>query len=120
MISQHAYANPFGPHKYGFDTTYPFRRTPAQFVGHTDDNSIIVNQLRQDGIYVTHECKPDTRSGTFENRFCHQDSDCCYSIDFIKSHSNPCKLVCREVTGGAHHFFGHTTHKCQRVPYCFN
>ena len=62
----------------GFDSTYPWRKTPNNWNG-VDDWEII-NRMQVLGIYASSECRRDPRTGTFANRFCHSDKDCCYTL----------------------------------------
>ena len=70
----------------------------------------LINRLRHDGIYVSRDCQPDPQTGTFENRFCHQNADCCYSLDYVHANPNPCKLFCDDEPG--------RSPMCRRTPFC--
>jgi hypothetical protein len=87
--------NPLSQH-YGFDHTYPWQKTSSNW--NADDDWEIINRMQASGIYVTQQCQRDPKTGTFENRFCHQDSDCCYTLEFVKSIyrlRTPCRMECR-------------------------
>ena len=57
--------------------------------------------MQASGIYASSECKRDPRTGTFANRFCHHDKDCCYTLEFVKSKRNPCRMECRDAPPGS-------------------
>ena len=97
MASLLVFAIPLAHH--GFDTTYPWRKTPGNWNG--NDDWEIINRMQSYGIYVSQDCQRDPKTGTFENRFCHQDKDCCYSVEFVKSKQNPCKMECRTAPPGS-------------------
>ena len=84
-------ANPLA--QFGFENTYPWRKTPSNWNG--DDDWEIINRMQANGIYVSQSCQRDPKTGTFEDRFCHQDKDCCYTLEFVKSKRSPCRMECR-------------------------
>ena len=83
----------------GFDSTYPWRKTPNNWNG--EDDWEIINRMQPLGIYASSECRRDPRTGTFANRFCHSDKDCCYTLEFVKSKRNPCRMECRDAPPGS-------------------
>ena len=99
-----ATANPFDNHVFG--DAYPWIKNPGNWQensndGTSNDNWEIINRMQANGIYVSQDCKRDPSRGTFENRFCHQDNDCCYTIEFVKSKRNPCRMECRDAPPGS-------------------
>ena len=90
---------------FGFGSSYPWTQDNSNW--NPNDDWEIMNRMQANGIYVTQDCQRDPSSGTFENRFCHQDSDCCYSLDFVKSKQNPCRMECRisNLQQGSNEFF---------------
>ena len=107
--------NPLSQH-YGFDHTYPWQKTSSNW--NTDDDWEIINRMQANGIYVTQQCQRDPKTGTFENRFCHQDSDCCYTLEFVKSIyrlRTPCRMECRisNLPPGSNDFSLSSVQTCQ-------
>ena len=80
---------------FGFGNYDPWGEESTNSNWNPNDDWEIINRMQANGIYVLQDCQRDPTSGTFENRFCHQDSDCCYSLDFVKSKQHPCRMECR-------------------------
>ena len=98
---------------FGFSNSYPWGEESSNW--NPNDDWEIINRMQANGIYVTEECQRDPSSGTFENRFCHQDKDCCYSLEFVKSKQNPCRMECRisNLPPGSNDFLLSSVQTCQ-------